>query len=69
MNWRDILKRTNLILGFISLVLALWAGMHLQHLLDDSGSRHAGETVVALVLALLVFAACRYGAHLDANRE
>ena len=49
-------------LGLISLVLALWAGMHLQHLVDDAGSRHAGETVVALVLALLAFAACRYGA-------
>ena len=55
MNWRDVLARTNLLLGFTSLVLALWGGIHLQHLLDDAGSRHAGETVVALVLALAVF--------------
>ena len=68
MNWRDVLHRTNLVLGLISLVLALWAGMHLQHLLDDAGGRHVGETVVALVLALLVFAACRYGAHLGKIR-
>lgn len=69
MNWRDVLHRTNLLLGFISLVLAVWGGMHLQHLLDDAGSRHAGETVVTLVLALLVFAACRYGASRGTNRE
>ncbi|MCH8801249.1 MAG: hypothetical protein IH963_10105 [Chloroflexi bacterium] len=69
MNWRDVLHRTNLILGLISLLLALWGGIHLQHLLDDAGSRHAGETVVALVLALLVFAACRYGARLGTSRE
>ncbi len=62
MNLRDVLHRTNLILGLISLGLALWGGMHLQHLLDDAGSRHIGETVVALVLAVLVFAAGRYGA-------
>ena len=69
MNWRDVLHRTNLILGLISLVLALWAGMHLQHLVDDGGNRHVGETVVALVLALLVFAAAWYGARLDTSRE
>ena len=69
MNWRDVLHRTNLILGLVSLLLALWGGIHLQHLLDDAGSRHAGETVVALVLALLVFAACRYGARLGTSRE
>lgn len=62
MNLRDTLHRTNLILGLISLVLAVWGGMHLQHLIDDAGSRHIGETVVALVLALLVFTAGRYGA-------
>jgi len=69
MNWRGVLHRTNLILGLISLVLALWGGVHLQHLLDDGGIRHVGETVVALVLALLVFAACRYGARLETSRE
>ena len=49
MTWRNVLHRTSLILGLISLGLALWAGVHLQHLLDDEGNRHAGETVVALV--------------------
>ena len=69
MNWRDILHRSNLILGLISLGLALLGGMHLQHLLDDAGGRHAGETVVILVLAFLVFAACRYGARLESRGE
>ena len=62
MNLRNTLHRTKLVLGLISLALALWAGMHLQHLIDDAGSRHSGETIVAVVLALLVFAAGRYGA-------
>ena len=61
MNWRGFLQRTSLILGFISLVLALWAGTHFQHLLDEAGSRHAGETLVAVLLSLLVFAGCWYG--------
>ena len=69
MNWRNVLQRTNLILGLISLLLALWAGMHLQHLLDDGGSRHIGETAMAVVLTLLVFAACRYGASLGTSLE
>ncbi len=69
MNWRSVLQRTSLILGLISLVLALWGGMHLQHLLDDGGNRHAGETVVVLVLALLVFAACWYGARIGTGRQ
>ena len=64
MNWRNVLHRTSLILGLISLALALWAGVHLQHLLDDAGNRHAGETVVALVIALLVLVAGWYGARL-----
>ena len=68
MNWRDVLRRTNLILGLISLVLAFWGGMHLQHLLDSAGNRHYGETVVALVLALLVFVAGRYGARAEIGR-
>lgn len=69
MNWRDVLHRTNLILGLISLVLALLGGMHLQHLLDDAGNRHVGETVVALVFALLVFAAAWYGARRETSDE
>ena len=68
MNWRNVLRRTNLILVLIALALALWGGMHLQHLLDDAGNRHAGETVVALVLSLLAFAAGWYGVHLKSSR-
>ena len=37
----------------------------LQHLLDNEGNRHAGETAVALVIALLVFVACWFGARLQ----
>ena len=69
MNWRGVLQRTSLILGLISLALALWGGMHLQHLIDDAGNRHIGETVVALALALLVFAGCWYGARAETGRE
>ena len=61
MNWRVLLQRTSLILGLIALALALWGGTHVQHLLDGGGGRHAGETLVAMVLALLVFAASWYG--------
>ena len=68
MSWRNVLQRTSLLLGLISLVLALLAGMHLQHLVDDEGNRHIGETVVALVIALLVFTACWYGARLETKR-
>ena len=69
MNWRRVLQNTSLILGLISLLLALWGGMHLQHVLDDAGNRHLGETVVALVLALLVFAAAWYGARHETSGE
>jgi len=69
MNLRGVLQRANLALGLVSLVLALWTGTHLQHLLDDAGGRHAGETVAMLVLALLAFAAGRYGSRLGTSRE
>lgn len=69
MTLRNVLRRTSLILGLISLALALWAGVHLQHLLDDAGNRHAGETVVAIAIALLVFSACWSGARIEASRE
>ncbi len=69
MTLRNVLRRTSLIVGLISLVLALWGGMHLQHLVDDGGNRHVGETVVALVLALLAFSACWYGARIETSRE
>ena len=69
MTWRNVLHRTSLILGLISLGLALWGGIHLQHLIDDAGNRHAGEAVVMLVIALLVFLAGWYGARLGTSRE
>ena len=62
MNWRDMLRRTNLILGLISLALATSIGIHLQHLLDDGGARHVGEVVVFIVLTLSIFAGSWYGA-------
>ena len=62
MNWTGFLRRTSLPLGLISIVLAIWAGMHAQHLLDNGGSRHIGETLVAILLAVAVFAGSWYGA-------
>ena len=62
MNWPTILQRTSLVLGLISLGLALWGGVHLQHLLDDGGGRHLGEVLVFVILALVLFSASQYGA-------
>ena len=69
MNWRNVLRRASLILGLASLGLSFWGGIHLQHLLDDEGNRHAGETVVMLVIALLLIGAGWYGARLGPSRE
>ena len=52
---------TSLALGLLSLMAALGSGIHLQHLIDNGGvfehgsSRHLGETVVLIVLALGLF--------------
>jgi len=46
---------TSMALGLISLVMVLLGGIHLQHLIDDGGGRHLGETVVLIVLALGLF--------------
>ena len=62
MNARVLLQRTSLLLGLIALVLALFSGIHLQHILDDGGGRHPGEFAVGIVLALLVFAGSWRGA-------
>lgn len=62
MAWRNTLYRTSLVLGLVALLLTLWGGTHLQHLIDDQGSRHIGETVVALALGLIAFSASWYGA-------
>ena len=56
MNRKHILRLTSLALGLISLTLALWGGTHLQHLINNGGGRHLGETVVFIVLALGLFA-------------
>ena len=56
MNRNRKLLLTSLALGLISLTVALLAGIHLQHLINDGGGRHLGETVVRIVLALGLFA-------------
>ena len=56
MNRNRKLLLTRLVLGLMSLVVAILGGMHLQHLVDDGGGRHLGETVVLIVLALGLFA-------------
>jgi high-affinity Fe2+/Pb2+ permease len=56
MNKKHILRLTSLALGLISLTLALWGGIHLQHLINNGGGRHLGETVVLVLLALGLFA-------------
>ena len=62
MAWRNMLYRTSLVLGLVALALTLWGGTHIQHLINDEGSRHVGETVVALALGLIAFSASWYGA-------
>ena len=54
-NRRILLTSVALALGLISLVAALLGGIHLQHLIEDGGGRHLGETVVLIVLALGLF--------------
>ena len=56
MNRNRTLLLTSLALGLISLMVALLAGIHLQHLIDNGGGRHLGETVVLVLLALGLFA-------------
>ena len=56
MNRNRTLLLTSLALGLISLTVALWGGIHLQHLINNGGGRHLGETVALIVLALGLFA-------------
>ncbi len=56
MNSNRRLLLTGVLLGLMALILAILGGMHLQHLVDDGGSRHLGETIVLIVLALGLFA-------------
>ena len=56
MNRNRTLLLTSVALGLISLTVALWGGIHLQHFINNGGGRHLGETVVLIVLALGLFA-------------
>ena len=56
MNRNRKLLLTSLVLGLLSLLGALCAGIHLQHLIHSGDSRHLGETIVLIVLALGLFA-------------
>ena len=56
MNSNRKLLLTSLVLGLVSLAVAILGGMHLQHLVNDGGGRHLGEAVVLIVLALGLFA-------------
>ena len=56
MNRNRKILLTSLLLGLMSLAVAILAGMHLQHLVDDGGGRHLGEVVILLILALGLFA-------------
>ena len=58
---------TSLVLGLMSLAVAILAGMHLQHLVDDGHSRHPGEVVVLLILALVLFAGSVWACQRDRN--
>jgi predicted membrane-bound spermidine synthase len=52
MNRNRKLLLTSLVLGLMSLAMAILGGMHLQHLVNDGGGRHLGEAVILIVLAL-----------------
>ena len=56
MNRNRKILLTSLVLGLMALAVAILAGMHLQHLVDDGGGRHLGEVVALLILALGLFA-------------
>jgi predicted membrane-bound spermidine synthase len=62
MNWHVWLRRTSLVTGLISLVLAVLTGMHLQHLLDVGSAQHIGESVGLGVHTLVFFGASSFGA-------
>jgi hypothetical protein len=47
--------------GLLSLGAALWAGIHLQHVIEDGGGSHVGEFVVLFLLALALFSVSRLG--------
>ena len=67
MNRNRKLLLTSLLLGLMSLAVAILAGMHLQHLVDDGHSRHPGEVVVLLILALVLFSGSVWACQRDRN--
>jgi high-affinity Fe2+/Pb2+ permease len=69
MNRNRILRLSSLALGLLSLALALGGGIHLQHLIDDGGSRHLGETLVFIILALGLFAGSVWTCHRERKAE
>jgi hypothetical protein len=69
MNRNRTLPLTSLGLGLISLTVALWGGIHLQHLINNGGGRHLGETVVLIVLALGLFAASVWACQRERKAE
>lgn len=52
MNRFKIRRRGQLLFGLMSIALAIWAGIHLLHLLDEAGRLHGGETVFAALLMI-----------------
>lgn len=42
------------IVSLIAVAIALWAGIHAGHAIDDPTMRHVGEAVALLLLAVLV---------------
>ena len=69
MNRNHTLLLTSLALGLISLLVALWAGIHLQHLINNGGVRHLGETVLLIVLALGLFAGSMWACQRERKAE
>ena len=71
MNRNHTLLLTSLALGLglISLTVALWSGIHLQHLINNGGGRHLGETVVLIVLALGLFAGSMWACQRERKAE
>ena len=65
MNKNRRLLLTSVALGLISLTAALLGGIHLQHLINDGGGRHLGETVLLIVLALGLFAGSVWACQLE----
>ncbi len=63
------LRRTSLVTGLISLVLAVLTGMHLQHLLDVGAAQHMAESVVLGVHTLVFFVASRFGARRQSHSQ